>query len=355
MSNWQLTRRQFGAGAVGGFLAVLGGGCSAAPPPGQLPPGRLASNRPVPSPGSLPAAPPPVAAIDCHTHFYDPTRLQGVPWPPPTDRLLYRPVRPAEYLALARPLGVVGTVVVEASGWAEDNRYVLDLAAGEPAIVGLCGNLTPGEPAFAGQVARFKACPLFRGIRVSGNGWRRRLGDEPFLADLRRLADADLQLDVNVGVDGLADVATLADRVPALRVVLNHCANVRVDGRPVPAAWLGGMTVLAKRPNVWAKVSGLVEGTVPRRGTSATGPAAPGSATAPADVDFYRPVLDWLWALFGEDRLVWGSNWPVSSRFAPLETVFAIASDYVASRGGRGALTKVFADNARVAYKWVSR
>jgi L-fuconolactonase len=296
-----------GAGAAAPLLlSVPSAGCGGPASSSSAGHGGLAVS-PSPSPSSRPA-PPPVAAIDAHTHFYDPARPQGVPWPPKTDALLYRPVRPAEYLALARPLGVVGTVVVEASGWPEDNQYALDLADREPALVGLCGHLRPGEPGFRQCVDRFGRDPRFRGVRISGDGWRRRLGDDRFWADLRRLADADLQLDVNVGTGGLADVATLAERVPALRVVLNHCANVRVDGKPVPAAWLGGMVVLARRPNVWAKVSGLVEGARPRQTTATGSGTRPTPATAPADVEFYRPVLDWMWTLFGEDRLVWGRS-----------------------------------------------
>src|SRR3954463_3661175 len=70
--------------------------------------------------------------IDTHTHFYDPTRPQGVPWPGKGDKKLYRPVLPSEYKQLAKPFGVVGTIVVEASPWVEDNQWLLDLAAKEP-------------------------------------------------------------------------------------------------------------------------------------------------------------------------------------------------------------------------------
>src|SRR5687768_13773552 len=67
------------------------------------------------------SAAPRVPAIDTHTHFYDPRRPQGVPWPPKNNELLYRPHLPADVRALAEPLGVVGTVIVEASAWLEDN------------------------------------------------------------------------------------------------------------------------------------------------------------------------------------------------------------------------------------------
>ena len=60
--------------------------------------------------------------IDAHTHFYDPTRPQGVPRPPREDKLLYRRVLPKDYLALPLPKPVTGTVVVETSPLVEDNQ-----------------------------------------------------------------------------------------------------------------------------------------------------------------------------------------------------------------------------------------
>ena len=70
--------------------------------------------------------------IDTHTHFYDPTRPEGVPWPPADNELLYRTVLPEHHRALAAPEGVTGTVVVEASAWLADNQWILDLAAADP-------------------------------------------------------------------------------------------------------------------------------------------------------------------------------------------------------------------------------
>jgi len=101
--------------------------------------------------------------IDTHTHFYDPTRAEGVPWPGKDSQLLYRPVLPAEWQTLVKPLGVTGTVVVEASSWVEDNQWLLDLAArhdrerlpGMLGIVGVVGNLPLGDPACAASIDRF--------------------------------------------------------------------------------------------------------------------------------------------------------------------------------------------------------
>jgi hypothetical protein len=57
------------------------------------------------------------AVIDTHTHFYDPTRAQGVPWPPRDEKLLYRTVMPKNYRVQPVPRPVAGTMVVEASPW----------------------------------------------------------------------------------------------------------------------------------------------------------------------------------------------------------------------------------------------
>ena len=274
--------------------------------------------------------------LDCHTHFYDPGRPQGVPWPGKADTPLYRPVYPKDYKAIAVPLGVTGTVVVEASAWMDDNQWVLDLAAEEPFIAGLVGRLDPGQPSFAAGLTRFAGHPLFRGIRVSGRDVAR-LMDPAVLRDLEALAGRNLALDLNGDVSSLPVVAAAARAVPALRIVIDHVANVAIDGHAPPRPWLDGMDAASRPPNVFCKVSGLVEGTGRRGGK------------APSDTGFYRPVLDAVWERFGQTRVIYGSNWPVSGVFAPLSTVQGIVQTYVRTLGD-AAERHYFADNAGTAY-----
>lgn len=280
--------------------------------------------------------------IDTHTHFYDPTRPQGVPWPGKGETRLYRAVLPPEFVSLTKSHNIAGTVVVEASEWIEDNQWVLDLAAREKVINGLVGHLTPGDPAFRDQVKRFSRNPLFRGIRISGDSLKKGLGDRAFDDDLKVLADLDLSLDLNGGVDALSSIALLSAQLPTLRIIVNHVANQRIDGKTPPADWQSGMRGLHARRNVFAKVSGLVEG------------SGKSDGTAPTDTAFYKPVLDVIWEQFGPERLVFGSNWPVSALFAPYEVVHRIAMEYFKSRGG-DAVQKVFRANSAAGYKWVGR
>lgn len=278
--------------------------------------------------------------IDCHTHFYDPTRSQGVPWPP-RQSPLYRTVLPRHLREQKQFRPVTGTVVVEASEWVEDNAWLLDLARNDPFIVGIVGRLHPGEPEFAQHLERFSANPLFRGIRISVQLLKSLLSSNE-LTDLKRLADHDLSLDVNGGPETPGVIAQLAPQIPSLRIVLNHVGNVRITADAPPEDWRNGIQAAAGHPNVYCKVSALVEG------------AARDGQTAPRDLDFYRPYVDVVWNAFGDQRVIYGSNWPVSDRAADYFTVQRIALEYAFEKGDE--VTRNFCSgNARRAYKWVDR
>ena len=288
------------------------------------------------------AAPRPARIIDTHTHFYDPSRPQGVPWPPKQDAVLYRTVLPKDYRALPVPQRINGTVVVEASTWVEDNQWILDIAARDPFIVGLVGNLPLGTPGFAAHLKRFAANPLFRGARIRDGSFEKLLGERAFINDLRDVAERGLSFDVHFPPSWVEPSLRLAQLVPNLRLIINHAAGADVTGKEPGTEWHRLMEKLAAHPQVFMKVSGLVEGTKRRKGD------------APADVDFYRPVLDILWKLFGADRLVYASNWPVSEYNAPLGRVQQIAMTYFAEKG-QAALDNVFWKNAQVAYRLAER
>jgi predicted TIM-barrel fold metal-dependent hydrolase len=280
----------------------------------------------------------PSRIIDTHTHFYDPSRPQGVPWPPKNEPRLYRTVLPRDYCALPVARHADATVVVEASEWVEDNQWILDLAAHDRFIAGLVGNLPVGTAEFPALLKRFAANPRFRGIRLHDNVFRKLIGKPELLEHLRLLPRYDLEFDANVVPGTLLELAKIAREIPDLRIVINHIANVGIDGKEPPEVWRRGMGEAAACANVCCKFSNIVEGSGKRDGS------------APRAVEFYRKTLDVVWAAFGEDRLIYGSNWPVSELFAPLETVQALALEYVGERGPK-ALEKVFWKNAVRVYK----
>jgi len=293
-------------------------------------------------PGAAKEDDPPTIIIDTHVHFYDPTRPQGVPWPGKDDKLLYRRFLPEHFKAVTRPQKVTGTVVVEASPWLEDNQWVLDLAKDEPFVVGFIGHLDPGSDDYRKHLERFAKNPLFRAIRIVNDQLAKGFDRPATIDDLKRLTGHDLALDLNGGPALSANVAKLSKLIPDLRMVIDHAANVANDGKAVNAEWLAGIQVAAKERNVYCKVSALVEHTGKKDGD------------APAALAFYKPLLDSLWDAFGEDRLLYGSNWPVSERYATYTTVYGIVAEYFRAKGPRAA-EKFFSGNARAVYKWVKR
>lgn len=265
---------------------------------------------------ALAAAPvTPDRAIDTHTHFYDPSRPGGVPWPPKTDPLLYRTVLPRDFKNVTEGLGVEGTIVVEASPLVEDNQWILDLARENRVIVGFIGRLDPASSDFPSLLGRFTRNPLFRGIRLNGNAISAGLQNKQFLSGIERMAGQGLTLDAIGNASMFPDVLRLAERNPKLNIVIDHLPFDRQPGLP-------------QAHNVYAKVSGVRPDT-PRR------------------------VLEELWQTFGPDRLVYGSNWPVSERVAPYAETLRIVTTYFNSKGGL-ASAKYFRDNSRLAYGWTA-
>lgn len=278
------------------------------------------------------------AIIDTHTHFYDPTRPEGVPWPGKGDKVLYRPVLPAEFKKLAVPHGVTGTVVVEASSRLEDNQWLLDIAKDEPFLAGIVGRLAPDDAKFIQHLERFAKNPRFRGIRWNEAETRDGLKNAAVGDRLKALSDTGLTLDLNGGPEVHHVAADLAGKFPKLKIVINHMGNPRMDGKPPSEAWLKAIKASsAAGKNVWCKLSALVDGT----GKS--------GRKAPTDAAFYKPTFDSLWEAFGEDRLVYGSNWPVSDLYARYATVFDLAAGFVKPKGAV-AFAKVFGANAQSAY-----
>lgn len=278
----------------------------------------------------------PFPIIDTHIHLFDPTRPQGVPWPSKDDKVLYRPALPDRYRKIAEPLGIAGAIAIECSPLFEDNQWVLDVAAKNNIMVGMVGNMEPGRPEFGAQLTKLHRNPLFLGIRY-GNLWGRDLSIEirkpDFVAGLKALADAGLVLDTaNQTAELLAAALRVTDLVPDLRIVIDHLPQY------VPAAD-ANVRELGKRPQVYVKISEVLRRV---------------NGSVPTDLNFYRPKLDELFGIFGEDRLLFGSDWPNSDNWAPYPQVFAIVREYFTEKGPAIA-EKYFRTNSVAAYRWKKR
>ena len=260
--------------------------------------------------------------IDTHIHLFDTTRSQGVPWPAKGNVTLYQPALPPRLRRTATPHGVTGAIAIECSPWFDDNQWLLDIAATDSFVLGVVGNLEPGEPTFRAQLERLSRNPLFLGIRY-GNLWGRDIASAirrpEFITGLKSLAQAGLVLDTANPNPALIDaVLELAARVPELRIVVDHLAIMEPNT---------GVRELARHAQIYVKGSAIL-GRVSR--------------------------LDTLFELFGPDRLMYGSDWPNSDQLGTYTPVFTVVRDYFAAKGPAAA-ERFFWKNAAAVYRWRAR
>jgi L-fuconolactonase len=183
----------------------------------------------------LRALSPAMPVVDAHIHLFDPTRPGGVPWPEQADAVLFHPALPARYARLAEPHGIVGAIAVECSPWLVDNFWLQDVVEKDPIMLGFIGDLLPDAADFAATVDRLRRSAFFLGIRY-GNLWNRDLRAaakrQDFIAGLKLLADAGLVLETaNPDAALIAAVIEISDRVPNLRIVIDHLPHADPAGR----------------------------------------------------------------------------------------------------------------------------
>jgi L-fuconolactonase len=286
----------------------------------------------------------PVPIIDAHIHLFDPTRPGGVPWPYKDDSVLYKPALPDRYKTVTKELGVVGAIAIEASPLASDNDWLLNTAAANPIIVGVIGDLIPGDPSYQHNLERLSANPLFLGFRY-GNLWDRDLGkdlEKPGFEDgLKQLSDAGLVFEsANPDFSLVQAIEKVVDHNPKLRVVIDHLPNAKLPTAPSDLnAYWATLKRLAQNKHVFMKLSEIPVVENEKLVTSAA---------------FYKPRLDALWDIFGEDHIFFGSDWPNGDHVTSYSQTLKIVQDYIAPKGSAVA-EKFFWQNSQTVYRWKKR
>lgn len=276
--------------------------------------------------------------IDTHIHLYDTTRDIEMAWPPKDDKVLYKPHLPAEYSKLAKAAGVTGVVIVEASDHFEDNQWVLDQVKGDDFYVGLVGNVDVYNKGFEQQILNLKKDKRFVGVRPRGPK-AIDFSDELVLANLGVLAKNDLAMDYLTnggGIPGIETIDRVARAIPNLRIVVNHCLGYDFDGKAPSPEWVAAVERLASNKNVSCKISGLYQRSVPQ--------------PASKDLDHYQAALDVLWESFGKERLIYGSNWPVTKRSGNYASYLELVDRFISSKG-QDAREHYYWKNAASAYR----
>ncbi|MET0773717.1 MAG: amidohydrolase family protein [Candidatus Limnocylindrales bacterium] len=237
--------------------------------------------------------------VDSHQHFWDLERVE-YPWLVPAYGPIYRSFQPAELLPQLTAAGVDRTVLVQSANSFADTDAMLAQAAVEPWIGAVIGWVPLEHAATAASALddRYLAHPKYRGVRHLNHNepdpdWLIR---PDVIAGLRELEARGLVFEVvAVYPLHLGHVPTLAQACPDLRIVIDHLAKPPIASGDL-VAWKRDIAAAAAHPNVLAKVSGL--------NTAADWE----TWTAEDLVEPIGHAID----MFGADRLMAGSDWPVA-------------------------------------------
>lgn len=262
--------------------------------------------------------------VDAHHHLWDP-RLRPYPWMA-GDQTLDRPLVVDDLRKAIAGTGVTGTVVVQADTTDEETDWLVEIAESAPEIVGVVGWAALDGAGLADRLAQLvDRSALVRGIRhpAQSEDDPRWLARPEVIEGVRAVGGAGLVYDLLVVPSQLPAAADLVRALPDVQFVVDHAAKPGIAaGEWEP--WHSGLAALAAYENVTCKVSGLVT-------------EASHDDWREQDVPRYiTAVLD----LFGADRCMFGSDWPVSLLAATYGEVLALAQSATAalSQGERDAL-----------------
>ncbi|WP_186418490.1 amidohydrolase family protein [Bosea sp. CS1GBMeth4] len=270
--------------------------------------------------------------IDAHQHFWRLAR-GDYRWLTPALLPIYRDFGPADLAPLLAEHGIARTILVQAAPTEAETAYLLDIAAATPFVAGVVGWTDFGAPDVAERIAALAGDPLLVGLRpmvqdIAEDGWLARPALAPAFA---AMTAHGLVFDALLLPRHIAPMLTVLERHPDLTCVIDHGAKPNLVSGDI-AAWRHGMTALAAYPRLVCKLSGLVT-----------------EAAADWTMETLRPAVEHLLAVFGPDRLIFGSDWPVVTLRASygqwLETAEALLAGL--DEAQRAA---IFGGNARNLY-----
>ena len=267
--------------------------------------------------------------IDAHQHFWLLKDREGG-WPPPALEAIYRDFLPSDLQPLLEVAGISGTVLVQTMETSADTDFMLGLAEHNDFILGVVGWVDMKAGDAGEEIARHAAHSKFKGVRpmlqdISDVSWI----DDPALdAAVHALIDNDLVFDALVLPQHLPPLLSFAHRHPDLMIVIDHGAKPLIATGHY-SGWRADMAALAALPNLHCKLSGLL---------TERGEQRP---------EAIRPYAETILELFGSERVIWGSDWPVLRLAGDYQQWLDFCYDIVPTE----AHDAVFGENAQRFYR----
>lgn len=273
--------------------------------------------------------------IDSHHHLWNYSK-EEYDWIPPGSPLAQDQLLP-ELETQTEEAGVDGTVAVQARQVLEESDFLLALADQSDVIQGVVGWVPLIDEAVGAELERLASLEKFKGVRHV----LQEEPDEYFLRDdfhrgLAMLPTHDLCYDLLLFQRQLPVATTLVDRQPELGVIVDHLAKPEAQNGRIEDDWRRGMRELAKRENVLGvKFSGLLT-------EFPEGSIDPDTVCA-----YFEETLE----IFGSDRLMFGTDWPVCLLRIESYTAWADTVRSLVSALSADERKAVLSDNATRTYR----
>lgn len=256
-----------------------------------------------------------LSIVDTHQHLWNLDRLQ-LPWLQPGGELT-RNYTLSDYKEATKGLGITKAIYMEVAVAPEQKlaeaEHIITVCQDKsnPTCAAVIGGLIL-EDSFKDYILRFKGNPLIKGIRHGLNN-PAQLENPRLIQNLRLLGTLNMSFDLLVPPRLISLAARLVEQCGDTKFILDHCGNAdplafdqNLDWGRKPQhdadLWKQGIDTLSKQTNVICKISGIIA-----RVTK-------GKATA----EVLAPIVNHCLDTFGPDRVVYGSDWPVCTRGAPL-------------------------------------
>lgn len=270
-----------------------------------------------------------LSIIDTHQHLWSLHHLRP-PWLRPGGELT-RDYTQADYAKATRGLGITKAIYMEVALSPEQQsaeaRHIIKVCKDKsnPTCAAVIGGQILNE-SFKDYIHQFKDNPYIKGVRHNLYD-PSQLNRKQLIENLRLLGTLNMRFDLLVRPDHIDEAMKLVEQCGDTQFILDHCGNAdplafnpHLDWNREPQhdadRWKHGIDVLAKQTNVICKISGIIS-RVPK-----------GKATAAV----MSPIVNHCLESFGPDRVIFGSDWPVCTRGAPLHVWMTLLHEIIQKR-----------------------
>lgn len=250
--------------------------------------------------------------------------------------MLYKDFLPEDFTGHLETHMLDGTILVQAAPTFEETLFLFDLADRSKSILGVVGWLDLFDSSHIEYFQWYKKHPKFVGFRIMIQDMpnAEKILEPKFIDALKIYEKLNVPIDLLVTSDQLDAVVQLLEKVPNIRGVIDHIGKPKISAQ-LFEQWENQMKQIAGYPNIYCKLSGMVT-------------EADHQSWKPEHI---KPYIEYIIRIFGKERIMFGSDWPVCLLAASYDEVVELLESAIPSDWTEEDTVKLFGENAMNFYK----